>query len=239
MHDGNVVTLEVVVNVNLPVAVDDVIPALGKRQLREGKFPSQLRNVANKFGEGRSIRSKIDKNKLLPGFASQRHHTLGGAIKKFYAVNFGGPDEPAIERVRPAVIRAIQNIPRSGTLRDGPRAVPANVAEGAKGACFVAHDNHRLPRHFNGEIRFGINDGALDAVDFAAGLAQRPHQLPRTPENALLLNREDRRVGVEARGQRFCAFKLRMDVERLGFGHHGKVGACRFSERPTTSTRLK
>ncbi len=52
--------------------------------------------------------------------------------KKLDAIDFGRADQAAIERVRPAVVGALQDMLAAGTLRDGSGTVAADIAEGAK-----------------------------------------------------------------------------------------------------------
>src|SRR5215471_2123626 len=221
MNHGDVVGVEIIVDIDLPVAVDDVVAALGKRQVFELEFARLLRNVAEKFGKCRRLRIEVDKDELLPGFAAQRDHAHGGAIEEFHAVDFGRADQAAIERVSPAVIGAVQNLLATRALGDGSRTVTADIAEGAQGPRFVARDDYRFAGYIECEICFRVSNRALHSLQCTAALAQRANELPGAAEDALLLKAEHRWIGVVARRQRFGAFQLRMNVQTERFAHHG------------------
>src|SRR4029077_8784627 len=172
MNHGDVVGVEIIVDIDLPVAVDDVVAALGKGQSFELEFARLLGNVAEKFAECRGLRIEVDEDELLPGFAAQRDHTDGGAIEEFPAVDFGSTDQAAVERVGPAVIRAVQNVPATRALGDGSRAVTADIAEGAQRASLVARDDHGFAGYIECEICFRVSNRALHSLRFAAALTQ-------------------------------------------------------------------
>src|SRR5881628_2425717 len=117
------------------------------------------------------MRIEIHKDELLPGFQAQRHHAHGGAIEELDTVNIRRADEAAIERIGPAVIPAAQDIFAAAALRDGSGAMPADIAEGAQRILLIADDYDGLAGDLSGEKGFRIGDGALSAVEVAAGLA--------------------------------------------------------------------
>src|SRR5690348_2255654 len=123
MGDGDVVALEVVVDVDLPVAIDDVVAAFGELQAGKSKAAGLLRNFAEESGEWFGVRIKINEDELLPGFAAQRNHAHGRTIEELDAVNIRCADEAAVESVGPAVIGAAENISRAAALRDGAGAM--------------------------------------------------------------------------------------------------------------------
>src|SRR5262249_41090155 len=70
MRDGNVVALEIVVDVDLPVAVDDVVPALGEMESFELEAARLLRDLAEESAERLSAHVEIHEDKLFPNFAA-------------------------------------------------------------------------------------------------------------------------------------------------------------------------
>ena len=76
---------------------------------------------------------------------------------------------------------------------------------------------------FSCEESFRIGDSASYTTHFPAGRVQRPHKLPRPPEDPLFFGFEDGGISVEVRRQRVRALDLLMHVQlnRLS-GHEGK-----------------
>ena len=72
MNHGDVVGVEIIVDIDLPVAVDNVVAAIGKVQSFELEFARLLGNVAEKFAKCPGSRIEVDEDELLPGFAAQR-----------------------------------------------------------------------------------------------------------------------------------------------------------------------
>src|SRR6516164_2450139 len=164
MYDRDMVALEVIVDVHLPVAIDVIIVAFGEGQAFEWKSARKLRNIAKIIGKRKSAAIEIHKNELLPGFATHRNHTHGAAIEQFDAIDFGSADEAPIERVGPSVVSAIQHASATRTLGDRTGAMPTDVAECSKNASFIADNHYGFAGNVGGEIRFRIRDGMLSAI---------------------------------------------------------------------------
>src|SRR4029077_18537250 len=130
-------------------------------------------------------------------------------------------DEFSFERVRPAVILAAHDIFAAAAEGDGPGAMAANVAERAKSSLLVADDENGLAGDFSGEISFGIGDGFHCTIYLTAGLHRGSDELPGLTKNLFLLNFEDSRVGVKARGEGKGALDLfvHVEVKRFGCAH--------------------
>src|SRR5258708_7468380 len=223
MSDGNVIALEIVIDVNFPIAVDDVVAALGELQALELKTTRLLRNFTEISRERHRVWIEINKDKLPPGFQPKRKHAHGAAVQEFDAFHIGSADQAAIERVGPTVVGATENIFAAAAKRDGARAMTANIAEGAKSSLLVANDHDRFPDDFCGKKGLGIGDGALEAVYFPAVLAERADELPGASEDAGFFDIEDRGVGVELRRERLRAFDLFVDVEMQGLCIHNNA----------------
>src|ERR1700676_1479787 len=198
MRDRNVVALEVVVDVNLPVAVQHVVAPLHAAKACKLESARLRRNRPENGRKRLRFQIKIDENELFPRLQPQRHHTHGAAVEELHDLHIGRANQPTIERVRPAVIAATENIFAAATLRDGPSAVAADVAEGSQRPFLVAPDQSRLAGHLRGKKRFRVGEGALHAVYFAASLAQRSNKLPGTAKNMFFLNLQNRGVNVKA-----------------------------------------
>src|SRR6516162_3393905 len=164
MHDRDMVALEVIVDVHLPIAIHVIIAAFGEGQALEWKSARKLRNIAKIIGKRKSVAIKIRKNELLPGFAAHRNHTHGGAIEQIDAIDFGCADEASIEGVGPSVVSAIQHASATSTLSDRAGAMSTDVAECAKNASFIADDHYGFADNVAGEICFRIRDGMSCAI---------------------------------------------------------------------------
>src|SRR5580693_6155765 len=110
MRNRDVIALEIVIDIHLPVAIDDVVPALDKLHSFELQAAGLLRNFAEIGRERLRVRIEIDEDKLFPGFQTQREHAHRAAIKELDAFNVWRANEAAVERVGPTVIAAAQNI---------------------------------------------------------------------------------------------------------------------------------
>src|SRR5439155_13182346 len=132
MGDGNVIALEVVVDVDLPVAVDDVVAALGKFQSFKIEAAHLSRNFAENFFERLGVVVKIYEDEIAPSVEAQRKHAHGAAIEKFDALDVGRADEFSFEGVSPAMVLAAHDVLAAAAERDGTSTVAADVAEGAQ-----------------------------------------------------------------------------------------------------------
>src|SRR5213082_541948 len=213
MRDGDVVALEIIVDVNLPVAVDDVIAALREVQALELEAVGLLRDLPQVGGKRLGLKIEIDKNELAPSFAAQRHHAHGGAIEKLDAIDVRRTNQAAVEGVGPAVVLAAQDIFAAATERDGARAMAADIAEAAEFALLVAYNDDRLADNIHGKETLGVGDGAPGSIYFAAALMKRSNELPSTLENPRFFNFQNRGVGVETRREGLRALDLLVHVE--------------------------
>src|SRR5579863_7504206 len=205
MRDRDVIPLEIVIDVDLPVALDHVISPLSELQTVETKAPRLFGNVAEKHGERFRARVEINEDEVFPGFDAERHHAHCAAIEKLHAFDVRCPDQSTVERIGPPMVAAAQDVLAAAARRDRPRAMAAYVAKCSQPAFFVTRDDDRFACNIRREKTLGITNRALDAVDLAAVVIKRADKLPRAPKNALLFKIEDRRIDVKARSQRLGA----------------------------------
>src|SRR6266851_858867 len=220
MGDGYVIALEIVVYVNLPVAINDVVATFGKLQALKLETLCLPGNLTKICRERLGLQIEIHKDELFPRLAAQRHHTHGAAVEKLDALDVGRADEAAIQRVGPTVILAAQNIFAAAAERHRPGAMAANVTEGTQRSLVVANDDDWLTGNVGSEKTFGIGDDALHSVHFSARLAESSNELPGAMENARLLDIQNRRIGVKTRRECLCALDLLVDVEMKRFRCH-------------------
>src|ERR1700730_4368551 len=96
MSDGNVIALEVVIYVNFPVAIDDVVAALGKLQSLELEASRFLGNPAEVGGERFGFQVEIHKDELAPGFTAKRHHAHGAAVEELNTLDIRCSNQAAV-----------------------------------------------------------------------------------------------------------------------------------------------
>src|SRR6267378_3737604 len=213
MRDGNVIALEVVIYVNFPVAIDEVVAAFGKLQSLELEASRLLGNLAEVGGKWLSIGVEIHEDELAPSFAAKRHHAHGAAVEEFNSLDVRRSNQATVQCVGPAVVLAAQNILAAAAQGDGSRAMTANVAEGAERTFFVANDNDRFADEIGGEETFWVGDGPLHAIPFSARLAKCSDELPGAAENTRLLDFQNRGIGVETQGECLRALDLFVHVQ--------------------------
>jgi len=155
MRDGDVVALEIVVNVNLPVAIDDVVAALSKLQALELEPLCLLGNLAKIRRERLGFQIEIHEDEVFPSFAAKWNHAHGAAVEELDALDVRCADEAAVQSVGPAMILAAQNIFAAAAESDRSGTMAANVAEGAQFALPVTDDDDGFTSGIGGEKTFG------------------------------------------------------------------------------------
>src|SRR5579862_2153084 len=137
--------VEIIVDVDLPVAVDVVSPAIKIMKLADAERSDALHQSAKKFLQRRSLRIEIYEHKTFPGFDADGKQTVLSAIKVFDSVEFGHAFERAIQAILPAVIRTLQHGCLTAKLGDhGGGVMPADVVKTAQRAVASAHDYYWL-----------------------------------------------------------------------------------------------
>ena len=200
MRDRQVVALEVVVDVDLPVALDDVVAPLDERACgRRRSRPRHLgRDGAHHLGQRRRVVGQVDEDERAPALdahGDEAEVLLGEALG---VLHLGRGAQAAVEPVRPAVVAALERLAVALRERDLARAMPADVVEGAQLAVEAVRDDDRL-----------VEDRDRDEVADALELIGPCHELPGAAEDPLLLALEDVGVEVVARRQRGCAAERR------------------------------
>src|ERR1051326_1494349 len=115
MHARQMVALEIVIYIRLPIALHAVVATLHEVHFRERKFRDLGRKLAQVFGEGWSMGIEIDKYPLLPRFAANWTQAKLIVMEILDALHFGRAEQVAFERVSPLAQRA-----RNGGRREFP-----------------------------------------------------------------------------------------------------------------------
>jgi hypothetical protein len=120
------------------------------------------------------------------------------------------------------MILATEDVIAATSQSDRAGAMAANIAEGTEFSPIVANDDDGFTGYIGGKKTLGVGDGALHAIYFSAGLAERSNELPSALESAGLLDLQNCRISVKARGERSRTLDLFVNVEVERFGQHKK-----------------
>ena len=145
MQVRNVIAaVEVVVDEDLPVAVQAVRPALEEVQRAEIERRNSLHQPAQEIRQGRGFRIEVDEDELLPGFHAHGQQSVLRAIEGADAFELRRALQRAVQAVAPAVIRTAQDAGRALLFgHDGGGMMAADVVERAQ-LVAAAHDDQRL-----------------------------------------------------------------------------------------------
>src|SRR6186713_1778351 len=96
MNDGNVITLRVVVDVHLPVALNHIVPPLDKPHFGDIKEPSLLTHKAHELVQVSRV-AKVDKDERFPCVQSYRNQTHSIAVEVLHPIPVRRAEEASIE----------------------------------------------------------------------------------------------------------------------------------------------
>ena len=202
-----VAAVEIVVDEDLPVAVEGVGSALEEVQGAEVERSNAGSKPAQKFCQRRGVGIEIDEDELLPGFDLDRNQPILRAVEAADAFELGRALERAVEAVAPAVIGTAKNARRALLFRGDCRCVmAADVEEGAQLAVAATNDEQRLA----GELRGDELPGALELIgarDYLPGAAEDAFALRRAMPGAYTMKPEwwmPDRAGPDRRRTREC-----------------------------------
>ena len=150
----------------------------------------ERRDLAEHVGQRRRVRVRVHEDERSPRVDGGGQEPELRAVEPRLAVAARDLAQRAVEVVRPRVVGALQRRAASRPGEHGMAAVAADVDERAQHAVAAAHDEERHGAGVGGQEGARLGD-----------LVRAPRVLPAAPEDALLLAREDLRVGVPARGQ--------------------------------------
>src|ERR1700687_3201780 len=169
MDARQVVSLKIVVDVGLPVAVHFVGAALGEPHAAEIELLRLGGQFAQRLAQRAGLGIKIDKDEVEPFFDANQKEAEVFGIKILGAVEFGGDEQSAVEAVSPAVVAATEEFAVS-TARGGvARAMAANVIKAAENAVVAARDEERLSDEVEGKVVAGARGLVNVAGDLPGG----------------------------------------------------------------------
>src|SRR5258708_24901106 len=179
------VALEIVIDIDFPVTVDDVVPPLEVFEFGEiaAQLCGILRNIAQYFRESGSVRGEVHEYERSPCFDSITRERHGPAVPVFDPLELGLALKTAIQQVRPTMVRAAQRGAVSFAAGDCARAVPANIAQRAQISGCVTDHHGRLAGDVAGEVVARVGDPVHESDG-----------LPGMPENLLLFESQKNRI---------------------------------------------
>jgi hypothetical protein len=193
VHVRDVVALEVVVDVDLPVAGDVVADAAVVAVAFQ--VPVRAQALVDVLDEGVERRGVA----FIHCCEHQALPNANGELRQLHLVHFEvgrrahfrRGAQRAVERVGPAVIAAAQRLRRQAVaLRERTGTMSADVVEDADFAIGTTHGDHRQA----GEVADHVVAGVLQ-------LAHVRKELPTAVEDQATVGRRHRRVGVVVRRQ--------------------------------------
>src|SRR5713226_1215052 len=188
---GDVVAaVQIVVHIDLPIALQRVGAALEKAQFAEAERLDQGHQPAEKLPQRFRLRVEIDEDKVLPDFRANGKQSILRPVKIADAFELRNAFESAVGSVGPAVIRAakLRGVPL-GFGHYGGRMVAANVEEAAHHSVFTADDYNRL-----------IGPLRRQKTSFLTQLICSANGLPGAAKHCLPLQFGHARVHVPGRG---------------------------------------
>ena len=145
MQSLHVVALVERVDDGLPVRVDDRRAVAAEAQLVEVVRREQRRQRIEELEQRLGVGIHVDEHEPAPALdAHAREREVVGQADELFTI--GDAHEPAVERVRPRVVRAADLAVRERAAPVGERrpAVPAGVVEPGDRAGLGAHDHDRV-----------------------------------------------------------------------------------------------
>jgi hypothetical protein len=208
MCDRTVVALEEVLAGNLPVRVEFPLQAEAVlKRVEIQQLSKQRRHLAEGIRERVRFRIRIDEHERSPCLDCSGNESKIVRVELGLAVGARRGAQPAVETVRPCVVRALQRLAAPFALRDGEAAMSTYVEKRAELAVTRVRDDYRnLPRPRR-EVRARL--GHLRRV---AGV------LPAAREDPLRFGSQQLRVAVPAPRQ--CSFHSRGNCSVSTYGHY-------------------
>jgi len=168
-----VVALQIIVDIGLPVAVHVVGAALGKLHAAKGELLGLDGQFAQTFAQRAGLGIEIDENEVGPFFDANRDEPEVFGIKIFDTIEFGGDEQSAVEAVGPAVVAAAEEFPVSAAGGGIAGAMPADVIKATENAIFAAGDEERLSDEVEGKVVAGAR-GLVRVADNLPGGGEEP-----------------------------------------------------------------
>ena len=184
-----VVALEVVLDGDLPVALELVLAPVAEAERAEvhPRGVDVRRGRAERLLERRSLGGRVDEDERAPGLDGELEQADPVLVEAGLPVCTRRRPQFSVEVVCPRVIVALQGLPPAATLEENRPAVAADVEERAQLLVPPADDDH-------GDFA----DAAREELPRLGDVLGGTGVLPGMSEDPLLLPRQRLRVGVPA-----------------------------------------
>ena len=125
------------------------------RQVLGAVPPDDIVQTRDVFGEFGVVTARVDEQPAVPVDQPKLGETELGGLEAVDVLEAGRIAQPAVEPVRPRVVRADDAAPlgRCPARQQLVAAVPAGIRERANGAVLAAHQQHRVGARTDGSLR--------------------------------------------------------------------------------------
>ena len=185
VHHRQVIALEVVVDVDLPVAGDLVVLPHHPPHALGVEVRRALRDVLEEIAERRGLRIDVDEDERTPACHLHRLQVHVGGREALHTFHLRRAKQIPLQVVRPPVVLALERLPLAAAVCDRTGTVQADVVKRAQRIA-IAKDDERLARDFGGEELSALRD-----------LLRPPDELPCPREDLLALELEIDGIDVE------------------------------------------
>ena len=187
MHHRQVVALQIVLHIGLPVAADPVRASLHQRQVRHSGRPARRQR-----GQGGlqpiSPLAKVDEHQPAPDLHADREQAEGARVEPRQIAKVRRRPQPPVQRIAPAVVAAGERLAAiSRTIRHQRASpMPTDIVEPGQSPVRLPHHHHRRAADHIGDV-----------VSGARQLADMADELPRPSQDRSAVGREGVRSLIE------------------------------------------
>ena len=203
MDAGAVVALVRVLDDQLPVGRDVVDHAMRSAEVLEGVVRAAVDETPERLLERLGSRGEVDEHEAAPRRERDREKAELGTVERLRTLHVRCAEEPAVEVVRPGVVRAEEFLEAVslGVFHETRASVTADIVERPQFPPAVAEDEHTRARDLDRTERTRGRELVLSA-----------DALPRGAEEATHLFLKDGRVGEERARQGRGAVERSVDA---------------------------
>ena len=203
VHRRAVVALDSVLDEDLPVRLHGIDPVLAEFPVGEAEVALARERLECRMHVEQARRGDvgIDDDEAAPDVDGDGDEREVGALEVHLAGHARRVLELAVERVRPAVVAALQKLAATVLHRHRMRAVPADVDEAVELALGVARDH-------DGHAARAADHVVAHRGELGLGAEQRP----AVREDPLILELGHVRIGVPAGRQRPATIECLCDL---------------------------
>src|SRR5713101_2406197 len=152
MHTRQMIALQIVIHVRLPIAVHLVATPLKKLHLREWMSPGLLRQTAHAGIQRFCIVVQIHEYQVGPLCDADRAEREMLRPERLNPFELSRTNELPIEAISPAVVAAAKYFSRATSLGRRPRPMTAYVMEATRFKVVISHQQQGFAGQFHREV---------------------------------------------------------------------------------------